>query len=160
MLGLDRVFQRRGGVERQQVLNGREVVFAHGAVIGRQAEYALADLEAAMSRINGFDYADHFVARFTGLRGIAAVRQVMDMADIAAAEGQAQGLDDGVVRAQLGLWRFDNNGLAAGDYLDSFHLMFSPGRLEATALSIASFGPFVRRTSGALWGLPCVRMGA
>ncbi|MCY4018202.1 MAG: hypothetical protein OXG39_02220 [Chloroflexi bacterium] len=106
-------------------------------MIGGQAEHGLADLEAVMGGVDGFDAADHLVPGFADGGGVAVVRQVMDMADIAAAEGQAQGLDDGVIGDKLGLGRIDEGGLAAGDYLDGFHGLGSPGVSGTMALIIA-----------------------
>ncbi|MCY3914587.1 MAG: hypothetical protein OXG49_01110, partial [Chloroflexi bacterium] len=89
--------QRAGG-EGQQAVDGGAVVFLHGAVVGREAEHDVARLDAAVCGIDGFDQADHFVPGFADGRGIAVVWQVMDMADVAAAEGEAQGFDDGAAR--------------------------------------------------------------
>ena len=98
LLGLHRMFQRRRRIEGQQAVDGRAVIFAHGAVIGRQAEHAIADFVAVVGRVDGVNDADHFMARFAHGRGIVTVGQIMQMADVAAAEAQAQRLDDGGTR--------------------------------------------------------------
>ena len=124
LLRLDGMLERRARRDWQQAVDGRAVVFLHGAMVRRQAEHAVARLDCAAvaikCRVNGFDDADHFVARFADGRGIAVVGQVVDMADVAAAEGEAQGLDDGCARLQGRLGRVNELAMAAGDDLDGF----------------------------------------
>ena len=130
LLRLDGMLEGRAGRDWQQAVDGRAVIFLHGAMVRRQAEHAVARLDGAAiaikCRVDGFDDADHFVARFADGRGIALVRQVMDMTDVAAAEGEAQGLDDGCARLQARLGRVNELTLAAGDDLDGFHGLGSP----------------------------------
>ena len=100
LLRLHRVFEWRVGIEGQQAVDGREVVFAHGAVVGRKAEDAIANAGAVVRRVDRFDDTDHFVAGLADGCGIMVLRQVMQMTHIAAAEGQAQRLDNGGARLQ------------------------------------------------------------
>ena len=87
--------------------------------------------------------ADHFVAGFADGRGVAVVGQVMDMAHIAAAEGQAQGFDDGAARLQCRLGRFDEGALSAGDNLDGFHVLDSPAGFWQTGVEYSSLAGLV-----------------
>ena len=67
-------------------------------MIGGQRQHVIAGLEVAIGRVDGVDDADHFVTGIAGFGGIALVRQVVQVADIAATERQAQRLDQGVAR--------------------------------------------------------------
>ena len=67
------------------------------------------------------------------------VGQVMDMTDIAATEGKAQGFDDGAARLQAGFGRVDEGALAAGDNLEGFHRVGSPADFGRTGVQYSSF---------------------
>lgn len=128
LLRLYGVLERDGAIDGKQVLDRRQVVFGHGAVIGRQRQHVIADVEVALGRVDGVDNADHFVTGIAGLGGIALVRQVVQMTRIAAAEREAQRSDQGVAGAQGGHWGVHEYRLAAGDDLHGFH-----GRAPAMA---------------------------
>lgn len=75
---------------------------------------------------------------FADWRGITVSGQVMDVADIAAAEGKAQAFDDGGARLQGRLGRVNEGALAAGDDLDGFHRLGSPAGVWQTGEEYSS----------------------
>ena len=112
-------------------------------MVRRQTEHAVARLDSAILRVNRFDDADHFVARLADGCGIAVVGQVMYVANIAAAEGQTQRLDERSARLHGRFGGIDKGGLSAGDDLHSFHWLISPVDGSRLALSIAVSLPAV-----------------
>ena len=108
-------------------------------MVGREAEHAVPRFDRAVGGVDGFDDADHFMARFADWRWIMVVGQVMDMTDIAAAEGQAQCFDDGGARLQGGLRRINELALTAGDNLNGFHLTGSPAGSRHNGEQYSSF---------------------
>ena len=63
----------------------------------------------------------------------------MDVADVTAAEGEAQALDDGAARLQAGFGRVDEGALPAGDDLDGFHVAVAPAEFWRTGEEYSSF---------------------
>ena len=143
LLRLHRMLQRRGRVQRQQAVDRRQVILAHGAVVGRQTEHAVARLYRAVLRINRLDHAHHFMPGFAGGGGVAVVRQVVQVADIAAAERQAQRTHQRGPGLQRRNGRVDKGGLPASDNLHGFHQRISPFGAGALADSIAVSPPAV-----------------
>ena len=90
-------------------------------MIGGEAENALTDLHGAGVAVDCLHHADHFVPGFAVCGGIAIVGQIVQVAYVAAAEGQSFCAHEGGARKELRLRDIHEDGLAASDDLDGFH---------------------------------------